>query len=220
MYPPSFGDDYSFFRRLYPFVPKSTAHLKVGQFWAVKLHLPGYFEAPNYYGCARVLQLYPSSAANAKRWFISGLMAWLDTSPPTAESIAGCNTIVQQYNSHIRDIEGEILGFRSAESDGLEPLLWLNASDSDGANPSGRPSVMRGWQRLHEASLEEHQTLRKAGHVWTMSQHGSSGHENIFLKLLEEHQARAKYALARAYDFPDNSKRPCLPGAETLAPLG
>ncbi len=169
----------------YPFVAKSTVHLEVGQFWAVRLHQP----APNYYGCARVLQLYPSSAAPAKRWFISGLMAWLDTSPPTAESIAACNMIIEQYNSHIRDIEGEILGFRAP--DGLEPLLWLNALGSDGANPSGRPSLMRGWQKLREASAEEHQALKKAGRVWAMGQHSSLGHQAIFLELLRQHQLKA-----------------------------
>ena len=176
----------------YPFVAKSTAHLEAGQFWAVLLHQPGYFEAPDYFGCARILQLRPSSAAHAKRWFISGLMSWLDTSPPTAQSIAGCDTIIQQYDSHVRDIEGEILGFRALELEHLQPLLWLNASDGDGHNPSGRPSVMRGYERLREASVEEHRALKKADRVWAMSQHSSFGNKDIFERLLREHQARAK----------------------------
>jgi hypothetical protein len=169
----------------FPFVAKSTAHLEPGQFWAVALPQLGYF------GCARVLQLLPSNAPNAKRWFLSGLMAWADTSPPTPDSIAGCSTLVQQYDSHVRDIAGPILGHRALALDGLEPWLWLNARDGDGRNPHGRPSVLRGYDQLREASAAEHRALRDAGRIWALGTPILPENADLLRQWLHEQRVRA-----------------------------
>ncbi len=167
----------------YPFIAKSTAYLEAGQFWAIALHEPG------YYGCGRVLQTYPSTASNAKRWFIAGLMAWVDTKPPTTESIANCE-IIQQMDSHCKEIDSPIVGCRSLELDNLEPLLWLNASGSDGSNPHGRPSLMRGVDKLGEATVAEHKELVRLGRTWAL------GNLNVNHPLLErlimQHQTRVR----------------------------
>jgi len=64
----------------YPFQPKSTAHLRPGQFWAVPLHRPGFLDYPGWYGCGLVLDVVEKS----RRWFLAGLLDWADAMPPTA----------------------------------------------------------------------------------------------------------------------------------------
>lgn len=134
----------------YPFTAKSTAYLRAGQFWAVEL---GRFGYAGWYGCGRVLEL-----DGDKRNFLAGLMNYCDTKPPTSESIAG-HLLIKQTISHIRSIDGEILGYRSLEEDGLEPLIWLGQSSGNHYNPNHRPDLMRGLVVLREATVAEHKAL-------------------------------------------------------------
>ena len=140
----------------YPFKAKSTAYLLPGQFWAIKLNDPGYFDHPGWYGCGRVLQAVKGS----RRYLLAGLMGWVDTRPPTSESIAG-HKLIDQVICHVEGIELNILGHRSLQEDGLEPLLWLDARDGNYHNPNKRPSLMKGLDMLREATAREYHQLRE-----------------------------------------------------------
>src|SRR4051794_34952201 len=91
----------------YPFVPRSTAHLRPGQFWSIPLD-------GGRFACGRVLQLKIESGKIDRRLFLAGLMDWVGDSAPTAESIAG-RGVVAQGGVHIKTIgedAGAILGLR------------------------------------------------------------------------------------------------------------
>ena len=59
-----------------------------------------------------------------RRHFVAGLVDWLGTEPPTAESIAG-RAVLPQAKAHIDAIAktgGAVLGMRALELDHLEPI--------------------------------------------------------------------------------------------------
>jgi hypothetical protein len=135
----------------YPFRPKSTASLRVGQFWAVPF-------GSGSFGCGRVLQLNGAQLPS-KSAFFGGLHKWSDNSPPTAESIAGSELLAFGV-MHIRAIAqtgGEILGERPLEPDGLELPLLLSSRGGEGT------LVLRGAETLREARKEEWGTLPVLG---------------------------------------------------------
>jgi hypothetical protein len=66
----------------YPFIPKSTTHIRAGDFWAIPLRRGG------WYACGRVLCLLPS-----RTLLIMGLMDWCEPTVPTAESLRGRGVI-------------------------------------------------------------------------------------------------------------------------------
>jgi hypothetical protein len=66
----------------YPFIPRSTTHLRVGDFWAIPLRRGGWF------ACGRVLCLLPSRTR-----VLMGLMDWCEPTIPTAESLRGCTVL-------------------------------------------------------------------------------------------------------------------------------
>jgi hypothetical protein len=136
----------------YPFKAKSTAYLLPGQFWAIDLTD---FDYAGWYGCGRVLELDGN-----RRSFLAGLMDWVDTQPPSAESIAG-HQVIDQAISHVNMIDGDILGHRNLEEDNLEPFLWLGEAVANHYNPNKRPDLMRGLVVLREATKAEYETLSK-----------------------------------------------------------
>jgi hypothetical protein len=106
----------------YPFVPKSNANLRAGQFWAVPL-------SDGRFGCARVLDVPRTPDLHVptnSRMFLAGLLGWVDPRPPTTESIAGANLIAQGF-AHIKTIlttGGAILGWRDLATDAIVPDRW------------------------------------------------------------------------------------------------
>ena len=107
----------------YPFIPKSTKAMSAGQFWAVPL-------SDGRFACGRVITLAQGGGKPDLRCFLAGLLDWVGSSPPTADSIAGRRTI-KQGGAHIKAIVhtgGAILGSRPLELDGIQPDLFLSQS--------------------------------------------------------------------------------------------
>ncbi len=106
----------------YPFVPKSNAYLRAGQFWAVPL-------SDGRSACGRVLDVPlledPHVPVNS-RMFLAGLLDWVGPRRPTDESIGGARLIAQGF-AHIKAIlttGGEILGWRDLAADAIVPERW------------------------------------------------------------------------------------------------
>jgi hypothetical protein len=89
------------------------------------------------------------------RTFLAGLMAWVDTSMPTADSIAGCR-VVDDGIVHVKAIlttGGQVLGCR--ELDTASQLLGEKVTHRAG----GPVYVYRGATRVRRATVEEAATL-------------------------------------------------------------
>jgi hypothetical protein len=100
----------------YPLTPKTTAHLRPGQFWSVPL-------PDGRFGCGRVLRVDIGGSSGRRSWFVGGVLDWVGSEPPTADSIAGSG-LLAAGNAHVRAIAyrgGEILGERPLTLDGIEP---------------------------------------------------------------------------------------------------
>ena len=76
----------------YPFVPKSTAYLQVGDIWAIPL-------ADGRYGCGYVVDLYP----NRRKSFVAGLTNWVGPAPPKPEGLRGCR-VIEHADAHLKTI--------------------------------------------------------------------------------------------------------------------
>lgn len=123
-------------RITYPFVPKSTASLTPGQFWALPL-------SNGQFGCGRVIQLAPTEMIGARVSFLGAVLDWVSPSPPTLENISGAECVAQGH-VHIKAITetgGAIIGHRALELDGIAPWLfrgahgWQNSFVQDGLIP-------------------------------------------------------------------------------------
>jgi hypothetical protein len=68
-------------QELYPFIPKSTAHLRRGQFWPIALE-SGRYGA----GCVVGEALY--GGVRNTRVFIAGVLQWIGDTHPTAQSLS------------------------------------------------------------------------------------------------------------------------------------
>ena len=90
---------------MYPFRPKSTAHLKAGQYWA--------FEIENgIYVCGVVAALQSNNGKINRRAFIAGLLDWSGNHIPYPQEIEG-KPIKRFGSAHIKAITengGEIRG--------------------------------------------------------------------------------------------------------------
>ena len=94
----------------YPLVPKSTAHLRPGQFWSIPL-------ADGRFGCGRVLRVDHERRTS----FVGAILDWVGDAPPTSDAIAGA-PILSVGNAHVRLIShggGAILGERSLDDDAI-----------------------------------------------------------------------------------------------------
>jgi len=117
----------------FPFVPKSSLGLQAGHFWGIKL-------LDDRFACGRVIQ---SPEPGSRTALLVGLLDWIDSAPPTSESIAGAKCLWQgriHYKSIIQT-GGSILGYRKLEEDGLAPWLfrgavhWRNSEIYEGLSP-------------------------------------------------------------------------------------
>jgi hypothetical protein len=87
----------------YPFTPKSSLSLRLGDFWPVPL-------VDGSFACGRVLQHNPDGRVS----FFGGLMDWRGDEPPTSDALAGSATI-RQGSMHLKAITrvgGQIVGRR------------------------------------------------------------------------------------------------------------
>ena len=130
--------------RAYPFKPTSTTKLQPGDFWALPL-------ADGKVGCGRVIAIKTDARPGQRSMLLAGVMDWVGTAPPSAESIAGCATHAQGeiHLRCIRETGGEILGSRPLEADGIEVGEFLSEQ------PGRNCMLMRGYDVIRPASAEE-----------------------------------------------------------------
>ncbi len=98
----------------YPLSPKSASSLLPGQFWDIPL-------SDGRHACGRVLARIPAGQSGSRMSFIAGLLDWVGTAPPTADTIAGAGVLDVGY-AHVRaitSIGSAILGQRDLALDGL-----------------------------------------------------------------------------------------------------
>ena len=132
---------------LYPYIPRSTAKVAAGDFWAVPLGAGGF-------ACGRVIQTEGDELVNPRRMFFGGLLDWHSSSPPDGEAIAGC-ALLECGEMHVKAIQlsgGEILGNRPLQLDAIEPPLLLSAAQ-------GPATLLRGVQSIRAARKDEWGTL-------------------------------------------------------------
>jgi hypothetical protein len=87
----------------YPFDPRSTAHIRPGDFWAIPTRRGG------WYCCGQVLG-FP--AYGDTRTIIVGLLDWCEPDLPTADSIAGVR-VLDYGDAHVKTVRetgGMLLG--------------------------------------------------------------------------------------------------------------
>jgi hypothetical protein len=136
----------------YPFVPRSTAYLEPGQFWAVPL-------SDGRFACGRVLAVLPRDAdifvGGGRRLFFAGLMDCVGAAPPTSDDLAGAR-LIAQGSAHVRttrETGGAVLGWRALEADGVVGLRAV----SHGAG--GTVYLYEGARRLRPATDDERREL-------------------------------------------------------------
>jgi len=137
----------------YPFVPKSTAHLRPGHFWAVPLD-------GNRFACGQVLQVKASEISSKTRMFFGGLCNWIGRERPTADVIRG-RGFVGFGVMHIKAVlmsGGEILGDSPLDQDVSIPLLLSHQYGND-------VLLLRGAERIRLADKTERESLPVKG-VW------------------------------------------------------
>ena len=111
----------------YPLVPKTTAHLRPGQFWSIPM-------ADGRFGCGRVLRVDLDRPTGGRTRFIAAILDWVGDSPPSSASIAG-SPVLSVGNAHVRIIAfggGAILGERPLAADGIEPPATVDSYWGDG----------------------------------------------------------------------------------------
>jgi hypothetical protein len=89
------------FQALYPFMPKSTANLRRGQFWPIAL-------AGGQYGAGCVVGEVLYDGVRNTRIFIAGVLQWVGNNHPTAQSL-----------SHVRVHKYGFLHIKSINESGL-----------------------------------------------------------------------------------------------------
>jgi hypothetical protein len=101
----------------YPFEPKSNAHLRPGDFWALPLR-------DGQYAAGRVLAV-PAFGPRDRLGIVVGLLDWLGSEPPTSEAIAG-RQLVAEAKCRVEGITktgGQVLGNRPLDADGIVPSV-------------------------------------------------------------------------------------------------
>ena len=131
----------------YPFVPKSTAHLRPGHFWAVPLE-------GNRFACGQVLQVKASEISSKTRMFFGGLCNWIGRERPTADVIRGKGFLGFGV-MHIKAVlmsGGEILGNSPLDQDVAIPFLLSHQYGND-------VLLLRGAERIRLADKAERESL-------------------------------------------------------------
>jgi hypothetical protein len=103
----------------YPFTPKSTAGLQLGQLWSIAL-------PDGRYACGRVLATEVRGHAGSTRLSLSALLDWVADRPPTDDAIAA-RPVLAAGILHVKSIAecgGVILGRRPLEADHIEPSTY------------------------------------------------------------------------------------------------
>jgi hypothetical protein len=122
----------------YPFIPKTTTKVQVGDFWSIRLE-------DGRYSAGRVLQVL-------NRVTVLGcVLNWSGEHPPTEDSIAGAG-ILDAGRIHIKTIQdcGDgILGNRSLTSDNIELPLFRSHAEGPGQR------LLRGDTDIGPASKED-----------------------------------------------------------------
>jgi hypothetical protein len=134
--------------RQFPYVPKSSKSLELGDFWSIPID-------GSRFACGRVIGTWPPGWKGSQRGFFAGLLDWVSDSVPTATSIAGA-ALLMQGGAHIKTIiatGGAISGNRPLELDGITPGLSIEHPDR------GEPYVFRGMEQIRPASAKELETL-------------------------------------------------------------
>jgi hypothetical protein len=111
----------------YPLIPKTTAHLRPGQFWSIPL-------SDGRFGCGRVLRADHDRPSGRRTWFVAAVLDWVGHSPPSSEAIAG-SPLLEAGNAHVRLISfagGAILGERPLADDGIDPPARVGSYWGDG----------------------------------------------------------------------------------------
>src|SRR5262245_9023796 len=112
---------------IYPLEPKTTAHLRPGQFWSIPM-------ADGRFGCGRVLRAETGATTGGRTRFIAAILDWVGDEPPAADTIAG-SRVLEIGNAHVRLITfggGAILGERPLSADGIEPPATVDTWWGDG----------------------------------------------------------------------------------------
>jgi hypothetical protein len=111
----------------YPLTPKTTAHLRPGQFWSIPM-------SDGRFGCGQVLRADTGSATGGRTRFIGAILDWVGDAPPDAEAIAG-SAVLAVGNAHVRLISfggGAILGERPLSADAIEIPPTIDSYWGDG----------------------------------------------------------------------------------------
>ncbi len=137
----------------FPFLPKSTAHLKPGMIWDICLR-------DGSFACGRVLHVEGKLRERERFYFWGGLLRWHGLKSPTTEVIAGV-PILWQGKFDVRSLsksDSRIRDILPLESDGLvvPPILTslLNGEVMIGYNVE-RPATDGEFRTLPVKNLEE-----------------------------------------------------------------
>ena len=105
---------------LYPFIPKSNAKLRAGQFWAIPL-------SDGRFACGRVMRA-PAYGQSDRVGVQVGLMNWVGSQPPTANDLRGVSVIDEAISRFeaISGAGGAILGFRDLALDCIKARHYLS----------------------------------------------------------------------------------------------
>jgi len=136
----------------YPLVPKSTASLRPGQYWAVPL-------SDGRFACGRVVQIGCPAIPSPTRAFFGGLHDWIGSVPPSADAIAG-RPIVEWGVMHLRAITklgGAILGERDLGLDAIAPPARLSSMGGSGT------LLLNGAEPVRVATRDEWGTIPALG---------------------------------------------------------
>lgn len=88
-----------------PFIPKSTAYLRAGQYWSLPLK-------HGRFGCGVVLSRVERDEKPDTRMFLAGLLEWIGDSQPTEEAIENRPIAARRF-AHIKMIHmtgGQLIG--------------------------------------------------------------------------------------------------------------
>lgn len=123
----------------YPFIPKTTSKVQVGDFWAIRLD-------DGRYAAGRVLQLLDRVTV------LGCILDWSSDKPPSVESIAGAR-IAEAGKMHlpltVMDCGEGILGNRALELDEIDLPLFRSHSHGPGQ------LLLEGATNVGSASKED-----------------------------------------------------------------
>ena len=110
-----------------PLIPKTTAHLRPGQFWSIPL-------SDGRFGAGRVLRVDTDRATGGRTRFVGAILDWVGDETPTSDAIAR-SPVLAVGNAHVRLVSfggGAILGERPLAADGIEPPAVIHTWWGDG----------------------------------------------------------------------------------------